>query len=208
LLADSLTVSHTNGLGTGPVLVASASGGRLTLDRAGGSFDWTLANNLSGGCTNGSTAVAIQVEDGAGNNTLTVLGTVDPGTNSVSGVANIVSILRVDGDLAFGAGSRLKIDITGTNGVAGQAFDRLLVDHDLTGLANAVLEVNVNTNLAKSALAGQEFIIVSNATALAGTFASVQWNAPWSGLVRYNDPAGTVKLIHVGLPAGTVLMVY
>jgi len=209
LLADSLTVSHTNGLGTGPVLVASASGGRLTLDRAGGSFDWTLANNLSGGCTNGSTAVAIQVEDGVGTNTLTVLGTVDPGTNAVAGATNIVSILRVDGSVAFGAGSRLKIDIRGANGVAGVDYDRLVVDHTVSGLSNAVLEIGGSTNLVKVTLTDQELLVVSNATTLAGEFASVQWTSPWRGKVQYNDPPGTVKLINVSsAPSpGMVLMV-
>jgi hypothetical protein len=204
LLADSLTASHTNGLGTGPVLLASQSGGKLTLDRPSGNFDWTLANNLSGGCTNGSTAVAIQVEDGVGTNTLTVLGTVDPGTNTLTGATNIMGILRVDGDMAFGAGSRLRIHIADTNGVAGVDFDRLLVDHDLTGLSNAVLEVNVNANLAETSLLGQELVVVSNATALVGTFGSVQWNAPWSGRAVYNDSPGTVKLINICVEKGSV----
>jgi hypothetical protein len=204
LLSDSLTASHTNGLGTGPVLLASQSGGKLTLDRPSGNFDWTLANNLSGGCTNGSTAVAIQVEDGVGTNTLTVLGTIDPGTNTLTGATNIMGILRVDGSVAFGSGSRLKIDISGTNDVAGVDFDRLLVDHDLTGLSNAVLEVNVNTNLAQTSLQGQELVVVSNATALVGTFGSVQWNAPWIGTVLYNEPAGTVKLSNICVEQGSV----
>jgi hypothetical protein len=86
-------------------------------------------------------------------------------------------------------------------------FDRLRVDHTLSGLSNAVLEVNVSSNLAKNVLAGQEFIVVSNATALAGTFAAVQWNTPWSGKVTYNEPSGTVKLVQLGLPSGTLLIV-
>ena len=204
LLADSLTASHTNGLGTGPVLLASQSGGKLTLDRTSGNFDWTLANNLSGGCTNGSTAVAIQVEDGVGTNTLTVLGTIDPGTNTLTGATNIMGILRVDGSVAFGSGSRLKIDISGTNGVAGVDFDRLLVDHTLTNLANAVLEVNVNTNLAQTSLQGQALVVVSNATTLVGAFGSVQWSGRWTGQVTYNDPPGTVKLSNIEVSQGSV----
>ena len=83
--------------------------------------------------------MAIKVEDGAGTSTLTVLGVVNPGTNTLAGGTNVavISVLRVDGDMAFGAGSTLRIDISGTNGVAGVDFDRLVVDHDLTGLANA-----------------------------------------------------------------------
>ncbi|MEI8243420.1 MAG: hypothetical protein WCI17_09155, partial [bacterium] len=111
---------------------------------------------------------------------------------------------------AFGAGSRLRIHVAGSNGVAGVDFDQLAVDHTLTNLANAVLQVNVNTNLAKLALFGQELIVVSNATAIADTFASVEWNAPWRGKVKYNEPAGTVKLIGVTaapLP-GTAILVW
>jgi autotransporter-associated beta strand protein len=168
-------------LGTGPVVVEAYT--RLELDKIA-SAHWTLTNALVGAGT-------LRVEDGAGTNTLTAGGTVIPGTNTAGEGA---AILTVDGDLAFGAGSRLKIDITGTNGVAGVDFDRLRVDHDLTGLANAVLEVNVSPTVGPGELAGQELVIVSNAAALADTFAAVVWNAPWGGVVKVDDPVGTVKL--------------
>jgi hypothetical protein len=129
----------------------------------------------------------------------------------VSGVANGAGILRVDGNVAFGAGSRLKIDITGTNGVAGVDYDRLVVDHDLTGLSNAVLEIGGSTNLMKVTLTDQELVVVTNAASLAdASFLTVQWNAPWRGKVRYNDPPGTVKLIEVSSASspGSVLMVW
>jgi hypothetical protein len=197
LLRNRLYVTHPNALGTGPVMLRPAdSDGKLCLD-ATPNADWALSNTLAG-------TSSIVVEDGAGTNTLTVLGTVAPGTNSVSGVVNGAGMLRVDGDMAFGAGSRLRIHIADTNGVAGVDFDRLLVDHDLTGLGNAVLEVNVNTNLAQTSLQGQELVVVSNATALVGTFGSVQWNAPWIGTVLYNEPTGTVKLINICVEQGSV----
>jgi hypothetical protein len=197
LLRNRLYVTHPNALGTGPVMLRPADAdGKLCLD-ATPNADWALSNTLAG-------TSSIVVEDGAGTNTLTVLGTVAPGTNSVSGVVNGAGMLRVDGDMAFGAGSRLRIHIADTNGVAGVDFDRLLVDHDLTGLGNAVLEVNVNTNLAQTSLQGQELVVVSNATALVGTFGSVQWNAPWIGTVLYNEPTGTVKLINICVEQGSV----
>jgi hypothetical protein len=119
-------------------------------------------------------------------------------------------MLRVDGDMAFGAGSRLRIDITGTNGVAGVDYDRLVVDHTLSGLSNAVLEIGGSTNLVKTTLDG-ELVVVTNAASLAdASFLTVQWNAPWRGKVLYNDPPGTVKLIGVtSAPSpGSVLMVW
>jgi hypothetical protein len=199
------TITHTvtargeGSLGTGPVTVETNT--IMALDKTS-SADWALSNTLAGAGT-------FKVEDGAGTNTLTVLGTVTPGTNSVSGVANGAGILRVDGNVAFGTGSRLKIDITGTNGVAGVDYDRLVVDHDLTGLSNAVLEIGGSTNLVKVTLTGQELVVVSNATTLAGEFAAVEWTSPWRGKVKYNDPPGTVKLIEVSSASspGMVLMV-
>jgi hypothetical protein len=72
-----------------------------------------------------------------------------------------------------------------------------------------MLEVRVNTNLFKNALVGQEFVVASNAAALVGSFVSVEWNMPWRGKVKVNDPAGTVKLVEVTAAPrpGTVLMV-
>jgi hypothetical protein len=199
---NQLVAEQTNALGTGPILVASSdSGSGLYLDRPAGNFDWTLANDLSGGR---GTNVAITVEDGAGATTMTLLGTLDPGTNGAAVTTNSTGILRVDGSVAFGTGSRLRIHIGGTNGVAGVDYDQLRVDHDLTGLSNAVLEVNVNANLAETSLLGQELVVVSNATALVGTFGSVQWNAPWSGRAVYNDSPGTVKLINICVEKGSV----
>jgi hypothetical protein len=196
-----LKVTADGALGTGPVMVYNtliqsgyAPRTSLLLD-ATPDMNWTLTNALAGEGT-------IWVEGGSGAYTLTALGTVAPGTNTVC-----AGSLTVDGNMALGAGSRLQIDISGTNGVAGVDFDRLRVDHTLSGLSNAVLEVNVSSNLAKNVLAGQEFIVVSNATALAGTFAAVQWNTPWSGKVTYNEPSGTVKLVQLGLPSGTLLIV-
>ena len=93
--------------------------------------------------------------------------------------------------MAFGAGSRLRIHIADTNGVAGVDFDRLVVDHNLTGLSNAVLEVAVSSSLTPEMLNGLSFVVVSNATALASTFGSVE---SWPGKVVYNQPTGTVKL--------------
>jgi hypothetical protein len=204
LLRNRLYVTHPNALGTGPVMLRPADAdGSLNLD-ATPNANWALSNTLAG-------TSSIVVEDGAGTNTLTVLGTVAPGTNSVSGVANGAGILRVDGNVAFGAGSRLKIDITGTNGVAGVDYDRLVVDHDLTGLSNAVLEIGGSTNLMKVTLTDQELVVVTNAASLAdASFLTVQWNAPWRGKVRYNDPPGTVKLIEVSSASspGSVLMVW
>lgn len=204
---NQLVAEQTNALGTGPILVASSdSGSGLYLDRPAGNFDWTLANDLSGGR---GTNVAIKVEDGTGTNALTMLGTLDPGTNGAAVTTNSTGILRVDGSVAFGTGSRLRIHIAGTNGVAGVDYDQLRVDHDLTRLSNAVLEVRVNTNLFKNALVGQEFVVASNAAALVGSFVSVEWNMPWRGKVKVNDPAGTVKLVEVTAAPqpGTVLLV-
>ena len=199
--ATHTTIARGEGsLGTGPVTVETNT--VMALDKTVNA-DWTLTNTLAGAGT-------FKVEDGAGTNTLMVLGTVDPGMNSVSGVTNMAGVLRVDGDLAFGAGSRLKIDITGTNGVAGVDYDRLVVDHDLTGLGNAVLEIGGSTNLVKVTLTGQELVVVSNAASVAvDQFLDVQWNDPWRGKVQYNDPPGTVKLIDVtsAPPSGLVLIV-
>jgi fibronectin-binding autotransporter adhesin len=186
-----LKVAADGALGTGPVTVwntpiADYYGTRgyrtsLLLD-ATPDVNWTLANAMAGDGT-------ISVEGGTGTNTLTVLGAVAPGTNTACS-----GILSVNGNLALGVGSQLKIEITGTNGVAGVDFDRLLVDHNLTGLSNAVLEVNVGASLGPGELAGQELVVVSNATALADTFAAVVWSASWGGVVKVDDPAGTVKL--------------
>jgi flagellar basal body rod protein FlgG len=194
------TIARAEGsLGTGPVTVETNT--IMVLDKTS-SADWALSNTLAGAGT-------FKVEDGAGTNTLTVLGTVDPGTNGVAVTTNSTGILRVDGDLAFGTGSRLRIHIAGTNGVAGVDYDRLVVDHDLTGLSNAVLEIGGSTNLVKVTLTGQELVVVSNATTLAGEFAAVEWTSPWRGKVKYNDPPGTVKLIEVSSASspGMVLMV-
>jgi hypothetical protein len=189
LLSNRLIAEHTNAMGTGRVLIGPAgSDGGLFFDRPGGNFDWTVANDLSGGR---GTNVAITVEDGTGNNTLTVLGTVDPGTNGVMVTTNSTGILRVDGSVAFGAGSRLRIHIAGTNGVAGVDYDQLRVDHDLTGLGSATLEVAVNGSLTPEILNGLSFVVVSNASTLTGTFGSV---VSWPGKVVYNQPTGTVKL--------------
>ncbi len=152
----------------------------------------------------------ITVEAGDGVKKLTCTGTVDPGTNAVEVTTSSTGILRIDGDFEFGTGSRLKIDIAGTNGVAGLDFDRLAVDHDLTGLSNAVLEIGGSNNLLKATLAGQELVVVTNAASLAGSeFLTVQWNPPWRGKVKYNEPAGTVKLVEVtsAPPPGMVLVV-
>ena len=165
--------------------------------------DWNVTNNLAGKGT-------ITVEAGDGVKKLTCTGTVDPGTHSVSGVANGAGILRVDGNVVLGAGSRVRIDITGTNGVAGLDYDRLVVDHTLSGLSNAVLEIGGSTNLVKTTLTGQELVVVTNAASLADvSFFTVQWNAPWRGKVLYNDPPGTVKLIEVTSASspGTLLRV-
>ncbi len=180
-----VSITTNDAYGTGPITLL-ATNSYLLLDQATNA-DWTVTNDLAG-------KGMITVEAGDGVKKLTCTGTVDPGTNGVAVTTNSTGILRVDGGMAFGAGSRLKIDIAGTNGVAGVDFDRLLVDHDLTGLANAVLEVNVNTALAMDALGAQEVVVVSNATAIVGTFSSVNWNAPWNGTVTYNEPVGTVKV--------------
>jgi hypothetical protein len=192
LLADNLTVSHANGLGTGPVLLASQNGGKLTLDQPSGSFDWTLANDISGTNT-------IQVEDGAGNNSLTVLGELAPGTNTAA-----VGILRVDGDLAFGGGSTLRMDIAGDGGVAGVDFDQLVVDHDVTSLAGATLELNVKSGLTFAQMELQPITVLTSATAIPDGFGTVTLNVPWGFAVIYNQPTGTVKLII--RDATTVLM--
>jgi len=193
--AGYVSIATNDAYGTGPITLL-ATNSYLLLDQATNT-DWTVTNNIAGNGT-------ITVEAGDGVKKLTCTGTVDPGTNGVAVTTNSTGVLRVDGDLAFGVGSRLRIHIAGTNGVAGVDFDRLQVDHDLTGLGNAVLEVNVNTNLATDALDGQELVVVSNATSLAGAFASVQWGGRWIGQVTYNEPAGTVKLVNLGVERGTV----
>jgi hypothetical protein len=193
--AGYLGIVTNDAYGTGPITLL-ATNSYLLLDQATNT-DWTVTNNLAGNGT-------ITVEAGDGVKKLTCTGTVDPGTNGVAVTTNSTGVLRVDGDMAFGVGSRLRIHIADTNGVVGVDFDRLQVDHDLTGLANAVLEVNVNTNLAQTSLQGQELVVVSNATALVGTFGSVQLNAPWSGRAVYNDPPGTVKLLNIGVEQGSV----
>ena len=194
LLSNRLIAEHTNAMGTGRVLIGPAgSDGGLFFDRPGGNFDWTVANDISGGR---GTNVAITVEDGAGANTLTLLGTLDPGTNGAAVTTNSTGILRVDGSVAFGAGSRLRIHIAGTNGVAGVDFDRLLVDHDLTGLGSATLDVAVSSSLTPEMLNSVDIVVVSNATALASTFGTV---VSWQGKVVYNLPTGTVRLTRADL---------
>jgi autotransporter-associated beta strand protein len=199
-----LVAKNTNAFGSGAVQVDyntnAASHGLIQLAATTPSSNyWTLANNLVGGC---GTNVAMQVENGASTNTLTLLGAVDPGTNGTAVTTNSTGIYRIDGSVAFGAGSRLRIHIADTNGVAGVDFDRLLVDHDLTGLGNATLEVAVSSSLTPEMLNGLSFVVVSNATALVGTFGSVEWSGPWQGKVVYNQPTGTVKL--TGSDSGSV----
>jgi len=134
-----------------------------------------------------------------------VLGTLDPGTNGVSITTNSTGILRVDGNMAFGAGSRLKIDIAGTNGVAGVDFDRLVVDHNLTGLGNAMLEVSLSAALSNAAIRGLDVVVVSNATSLGSArFGSFQFTAPWQADVLYDNPPGTVRLMNFQDYRGTV----
>jgi hypothetical protein len=196
-----VSIATNDAYGSGPITLL-ATNSYLHLNQTPDT-DWTVTNNLAGNGT-------ITVEAGDGVKKLTCTGTVDPGTHSVTGVANGAGILRVDGNVALGAGSRVRIDITGTNGVAGVDYDRLVVDHTLSGLSNAVLEIGGSTNLVKVTLAGQELVVVTNAASLAdASFFTVQWNAPWRGKVRYNDPPGTVKLIEVTSASspGTVLMV-
>jgi autotransporter-associated beta strand protein len=191
-----LVAKNTNAFGSGAVQVDyntnATSHGVIRLAATTPSSNyWTLANNLVGGC---GTNVALQVENGASTNALTLLGTLDPGTNGTAVTTNSTGIFRVAGSVAFGVGSRLRIHIADTNGVAGVDFDRLLVDHDLTGLGNATLEVAVSSSLTPEMLNGLSFVVVSNATALVGTFGSVEWSGPWQGKVVYNQPTGTVKL--------------
>ncbi len=181
----------TNGAqGVGPITPLTATS-YVELDQTPNA-DWTVTNTLAGKGT-------IKVEAGNGANRLTCGGTVNPGIGGATVTTNTTGILRVDGGMAFGAGSRLKIDIAGTNGVAGADFDRLLVDHTLTGISNAVLEVDVSTNLGPSALIGQELIVVSNAAALASSFARVEWSGAWGGVVKIDEPTGTVKLTKLQL---------
>ena len=197
--AGRLGIVSNNAYGTGPITLL-ATNSYLTLDQAPDT-DWTFTNTLAGCGT-------VTVEAGDGAKKLICTGTVDPGTNGTAITTNTTGILRVDGGMAFGAGSRLKIHIAGGGGVAGVDFDRLVVDHTLSGLSNAVLEVNVSPTLGNRALDGQELVIVSNAAPVASTFASVQWSEPWNGKVRYDEPSGTVKLVQVGTVRGSVLMVY
>ena len=198
LLRNRLYVTHPNALGTGPVMLRPADAdGSLYLD-ATPNANWALSNTLAG-------TSSIVVEDGAGTNTLTVLGTVDPGTNGVTVTTNSTGILRVDGNMAFGAGSRLKIDIAGTNGVAGVDFDRLVVDHNLTGLGNAMLEVSLSAALSNAAIRGLDVVVVSNATSLGSArFGSFQFTAPWQADVLYDNPPGTVRLMNFQDYRGTV----
>jgi hypothetical protein len=193
--AGYLSIATNGAYGTGP-LTLLATNSYLTLDQTPDT-DWMFTNTLAGRGT-------VTVEAGNGVKKVTCTGTVDPGTNGTAITTNTTGILRVDGGMAFGAGSRLKIHIAGGGGVAGVDFDRLVVDHTLTGLGNAVLEVNVNTNLDQTALLGQELVVVSNAVSLVGTFGSVQLNAPWIGTALYNEPTGTVKLINIGVAKGSV----
>lgn len=186
--AGYLGIVTNDAYGTGPITLL-ATNSYLLLDKATNT-DWTVTNNLAG-------KGMITVEAGDGVKKLTCTGTVAPGTNGVAVTTNSTGILRVDGGMAFGAGSRLKIGVAGTNGVAGVDYDRLVVDHTLSGLSNAVLEIGGSTNLMKVTLTDQELVVVSNATTLAGEFAAVEWTSPWRGKVKYNDPPGTVKLVEV-----------
>jgi hypothetical protein len=183
-----VSIATNDAYGSGPITLLGTNS-YLYLNQTPDA-DWTLANNLAG-------KGMITIEAGDGVKKLTCTGTVAPGTNGVAVTTNSTGILRVDGGMAFGAGSRLKIGVAGTNGVAGVDYDRLVVDHTLSGLSNAVLEIGGSTNLMKVTLTDQELVVVSNATTLAGEFASVQWTSPWRGKVKYNDPPGTVKLIEV-----------
>jgi hypothetical protein len=197
--AGYVSIATNNAYGAGSITLLGTNS-NLTLDQTPDT-DWTFANTLAGRGT-------VTIEAGNGVKKLTCTGTVDPGTNGTAITTNTTGILRVDGGMAFGAGSRLKIHIAGGGGVAGVDFDRLVVDHTLSGLSNAVLEVNVSPTLGNRALDGQELVIVSNAAPVASTFASVQWSEPWNGKVRYDEPSGTVKLVQVGTVRGSVLMVY
>ena len=204
LLGNNLYLQHTNALGrTGDCWFAAGDAGAVYLQNAAGAVNWTLGNNLGGVNT-------VQVENASASYTLTLPGTtLQPGTN-----INASGKLTVAGNLAFGTNavggaSTWIVDVTGTNGVAGVDFDQLVVTHSLTNLNNATLVVNVATNLAKDALAGQELIVATNATALASGFASVFFGGAWHGKVAYNQPTGTVKLYQVSAQpiSGTVLFV-
>ena len=204
LLGNNLYLQHTNALGrTGDCWFAAGDAGAVYLQNAAGAVNWALGNNLGGINT-------IQVENASAAYTLTTSGTtLRPGTN-----VNVCGKLTIAGNLAFGtdgAGgtSTVIVDVSGTNGVAGVDFDQLVVTHSLTNLNNATLVVNVATNLAKNALAGQELIVATNATALASGFVSVSFGGAWHGKVAYNQPTGTVKLYQVSAQpiSGTVLFV-
>jgi hypothetical protein len=152
-------------LGTGPVVVEAYA--RLELDKTA-SADWTLTNTLVGAGT-------LRVEDGAGTYRLTERGgMVAPGTNTAGEGA---AILTVDGAMAFGSGSSLGIDITGTNGVAGVDFDRLLVDHgDATlaaSLTNCALVVRMMPTVADLNAMTVTVVQATGADFSAHTFQSV-----------------------------------
>jgi len=182
--------------GSGTISISGTSSpGQLRFKDMAGPTHWVIANDVAG-------AGVLRVEDGSGNYTLTTSGALSPGTS-----ASACGILTIDGDLCLTNGASVNVKILGTNNVVGTDYDRLKVDHDLTGLANAVLNVQIATNLTVAQLSGQSFVVVTNASALSGGFSSVRWSAGWAGSVSYDNNCVTLSDLRPAGPAGTMIMV-
>jgi len=148
----TLQVTHTGGLGSGGLEVASGAIAHLDVDAAG----WAIHGDVAG---------AGLIKVGAGARTVTVQGgTVTPGYVNADLSHN--QPLHVEGGMAFAGSAALAVDVlgvyTGTNVVPDDIHNRkLLIDEAASGLANATLHVAVNSGtLTLPEIQGTKFTVL------------------------------------------------
>jgi autotransporter-associated beta strand protein len=151
----TLAFSAANALGAGQVWMATSAVAQLNV-----AADWALTNDFSGSGT-----IKLGTVNGKAHRNLSLNGgMIAPGATATN--AGVLTIQNTDGtsynaNVAFGAGSRLAIDVTGTNAVAGTDHDQLHVARGtVTGLDNLDLYVSVAPSLGKIDLTGKSMTVL------------------------------------------------
>lgn len=172
-------------ISTGPITIYKPdSYTKLFLDKVD-SADWTLTNDIT-------SSGIIQVEDGSANYTLNCAGsTVTVGTSDTT-----AATMTVNGNLAFQKNGEtpvtLNIDVIGSGDPKVISNDVLAVSKDLSGLANANLNISI-IDADFVDLAGQTLTIATCLNDVSDqAFANVSYPEGWKGNVLYGN--GTIKI--------------
>jgi hypothetical protein len=167
-----ITVPGAQGLGP----ISLTNNGKLYFDAATNA-NWTINNSFGGGGI-------VQVETGTTSYTLTAAGgTIDPGVSSAA-----AGTLQVKGNLAFaqnaGTPATLAVDLVGSGSPLVVTNDKLAVTGNVTGIANAQVNVSLSGISSESDVEGKTFTILTSANDLTGQqFANVTCQAPFSAKV-------------------------